>query len=340
MKYVGADGHKDSVTFCVMGNSGKVNDIFELEASPEGMDRFMERMGDVSKYKVMFESGTYTTDLYLHLASRDVQAYVANARSLSIIGDSRKKTDSNDAVAIARYLRLWDRNEIELSISHIVSGDNQRLRDLCRLREELADKKGRELQRIKSHMRRNGEYVDESEYPDLSTEKALSHILDTFTDDFVLCERVREYMHYKRRCKDIDGKLEASVIMQNECKLLESIPGIGRLTATEICSMVVDIDRFTSAGRFRSYFGMAPAVKNSGGKTNIGHLTKRGDRMMRKILYRAVFVHMRFNPEGHISRFHEKAVSRMGRKKALTAAANKFLDLIYAVLKRGTPFHA
>ena len=128
--------------------------------------------------------------------------------------------------------------------------------------------------------------------------------------------------------------------MQGKCKLLESIPGIGRLTATEIYSMVVDIDRFTSAERFRSYFVMAPTVKNSGGKTNIGHMTKRGDRMMRKILHRSVFIHMRNNPEGHISRFYEKAVSRMGKKKALTTAANKFLDLIYAVLKRGTPLHA
>lgn len=337
MLYVGADGHKDFVTLSIMTSTGRVKDTFELPATPEGMDQLVEKMGDPKKWKIIFESGTYTTDLHIHLIGLGVQSYIANAYSLKVIGASRKKTDRHDSVALARYLRLWDRGEIELSISHIVTGDNQKLRDLCRLREELAQEKGKEAQRISAHMRRNGEYMDENLFPNLTADKALNYILDTFTDDFVLCERVRNYAYLCRRCADIDAKLESSVVYKEEVELLSSIPGIGRLSAIQLMSAIVDIGRFPTQGQFRSYFGLAPKVSDSGGKQHHGHITKMGDRMVRHILYRTVYTHMRTSG-GHIQRYYEACVARMGKAKARTAAANKLLDLIFAILKRGTPY--
>lgn len=255
-----------------------------------------------------------------------------------MINASRKKTDKNDSIALARYLRLWDRDEIELSISYIVSGDEQKLRDLCRLREELTQEKGKEAQRISAHMRRNGEYLDESKYPTLTTDKALNYILESYTDDHVLCERVRSYAYLTMRCKDIDQKLKDSKVMADEVELLSSIPGIGGLSAIQLMSAIVDIDRFPTKGQFRSFFGLAPIVKNSEGKQHHGHITKMGDRMVRHTLYRAIYIYMNNCPNGHIKRYYESCISRMCKSKARTAAANKLLNLIHAILKRGTPF--
>ncbi len=339
MLYVGADGHKDSVTFCAMSDAGKVKGIFELPATPAGMDELIERMNKQKKWRVMFETSTYTTDLHLYLLSKGVQSDSANPHSLRVIGTSRKKTDKNDAIAIARYLRLWARGELELSISHIVSGDGQKLRDLCRLREEFATEKGKEAQKIAAHMRRNGEYMDEVRYPNLTADKALNHILETFSDDFVLCERVKSYVYLSARCGAIDAELEKAIVYKDEVELLSSIPGIGSLTAIQLMSMIGDIDRFPTQGGFRSYFGMAPSVRDSGGTQHHGHITKRGDKMMRRILYRSIFTHMRFCPGGRIKKYYDSAVNRMGKPKARTAAANKLLDVIYAILKRRAPFH-
>ena len=338
MQYVGADVDITNVVCSVMTNAGRVKETFVVLSTPAGMDELIEKMGDKRKWKVLFESSTYSTDLHIHLMGLGVQTYTANAYSLKVINASRKKTDKNDSIALARYLRLWDRDEIELSISHIVTGDEQKLRDLCKLREELAQEKAKTAQRIKAHMRRNGEYLDETLYPDLKADKALNHILETFTDDFVLCERVRHYVYLTVRCKDIDKKLENSMVMNDEVRLLDSIPGIGMLSAVQLMSAIVDISRFPTQGQFRSYFGLAPKVKDSGGKMHHGHITKMGDKMVRHILYRVIYTHMNACPNGHIKRYYDACFARMGKSKARTAASNKLLDLIYAILRRGTPF--
>ena len=338
MQYVGADVDINNVVCSIMTVHGKVKETFVVPSNPAGMDRLIEKMGDTKKWKIIFESSTYSTDLHIYLMGKGVQTITANAYNLKLINGSRKKTDKNDSIALARYLRLWDRGELELSISKIVSGDEQKLRDLCRLREEYALEKGKTAQQISAHMRRNGEYLDESKYPNLTADKALNYILETYTDDFVLCERVRHYIYLTVRCDDIDSKLAKSSIYEDEVKLLSSIPGIGELSAVQLMSAVVDIGRFETQSRFRSYFGLAPKVSDSGGKQHHGHITKMGDPLVRHVLYRVVFTHMRCVPQGHISRYYESCVKRMGKRKARTAAACKLLDLIFAILKRSTPY--
>ena len=130
---------------------------------------------------------------------------------------------------------------MEQSISKVVSVDDQKLRDLCRLREEYALEKGKTTQQISAHMRRNGEYLDESRYPNLAAEKALNFILDTYTDNYVLCERVRHYIYLTVRCEDIDSKLMKCTIHTDDVEVLSSIPGIGDLSAIQLMSAIVDI---------------------------------------------------------------------------------------------------
>ena len=63
-------------------------------------------------------------------------------------------------------------------------------------------------------------------------------------------------------------------------ELIESIPGIGRQTAVQIMSMIIDPNRFEDGKKICAYFGMVPRVRDSGGKEYHGKLTKNGDKMM------------------------------------------------------------
>jgi transposase len=58
-------------------------------------------------------------------------------------------------------------------------------------------------------------------------------------------------------------------------ELLESIPGIGRQTAVQLMSMIVDVTRFKDPERLCAYFGMVPRVRDSGGKEHHGRMTTR-----------------------------------------------------------------
>jgi len=336
MFYVGVDYHKESLAVCIMKQGGSIEEFIELDATPEGMDKLIGMMNG-RKYKVMGEAFTYAIDLHNYLIEKGVDSYLVDAKDFKIITRSHKKTDKNDSETIAWYLRLWSKGEIGLSIAYIVRNDEMKLRDLCRLREDLAKQKGQEMQRIGMHMRRNGEYIDEERYPDLTRKKALKHLQEQFADDFALMERIKTYLYISGRCDAIDGIFDKLTDDSPEVKLLTSFPGIGDLTAVQIMSMIVSIDRFETADEMRSFFGMAPNVRNSGETVCHGHITKAGDPMMRTILNRVIHSHMRWGGDD-IAEYYESRKGSMGKMKAQTAACNKLLDRIFAVLKRGTPY--
>lgn len=132
-------------------------------------------------------------------------------------------------------------------------------------------------------------------------------------------------------------EVESRLPEDSRVALLEQMPGIGRQSAVQIMSMIVDVDRFPDAEHMCTYFGMVPRVRDSGGKEHHGRMTKNGDRMMREIMERATESHV-CNCESSVTEFYRRMLPRMGQKKALITASRKMLSVIYAVLKRGTPF--
>lgn len=357
--YVGGDAHKDFVTVTIMSPNGKDTEVFDVAATPAGMDEIIEKMGK-KKWCYMAEASTYSIDLHNHLLSRGVVAFLVDPYNLKLITDGHKKTDENDSYIIAQFLRLWRRDEIKLSISFIVKDSDQKLRDLSRERERYGREKGKTIQRIRSHMRKNGEYVEDEVLDNLETLTNLLKIRKMFEGDRALMHLLDDYGFYLSKTQQLDkdlddfyndmAKKEKERITDDnreevekarrfikQVKIMESFPGIGRTTAIQLQSAFVDIDRFETNDQMRSFYGMAPNVRNSGGKVNCGHITKRGDRMVRAVLVRAASSYRRFGGTD-IARFFDTHCQSMGKKKAKVACANMLLDRLFAALKRGTGY--
>jgi transposase len=122
--------------------------------------------------------------------------------------------------------------------------------------------------------------------------------------------------------------------------LLQTIPGIGLLTA---CWLVMLTLNFTSCKRAESlvmYAGLAPIERTSGssvrGKPQVGG---GGQPQLRKLLYMAALSASQHNPPIRV--FFEHLVERgKAPKVARCAAARKLLHLAFAVAKSGKPFQA
>lgn len=334
--YAGADYHKDIVTVCIQSGGGTVKEEFEVSADAEGMDEILLHLKG-RRFRIMGEASTYSINLHNYLLSKGADSILVHPQGLALITKSDKKTDRHDAKQLASYLRLLDKKELGLSVSYIVTGDARDLRDLCRYREDVSHQKGICAQRMKAHMRIHNQAL-EGGYDDFSTMKGQRMLRETFPEDFILMQLLDDYVYWSMRADRIDSMFQEDVYSTREVELLTSIPGIGRLTAVQIMSMIVDIDRFETADRLRAYFGMATRVRDSGGKTSHGHITKKGDAMMREILGRVLNTYLNSRPNDSISAYYNSHVGAMGKKKARTACMNKLLDLIFAVLKRGTPY--
>ena len=118
---------------------------------------------------------------------------------------------------------------------------------------------------------------------------------------------------------------------------MQSIPGIGLLTATALVAFIGSIQRFPSGRHFASYLGLTPREYSSGLKRRLGRISKRGDSYLRMLLIhgaRSVLCHAK-QAQQH-DRLRSWALGLQQRSRHNTAAvalANKLARIAWAVWK-------
>jgi transposase len=112
---------------------------------------------------------------------------------------------------------------------------------------------------------------------------------------------------------------------------LKSIPGIGDKTAMMLIALTNDFTKFNSSKKLSSYVGMIPRIYESG--TSIkgkGHITKMGNRYMRKLLYMCAWTAKKNNKQ--CKQMYERLKENGKPEKLIKIAiANKLLRQAYAV---------
>jgi len=126
--------------------------------------------------------------------------------------------------------------------------------------------------------------------------------------------------------------------LKRQRELLDSIPGIGPLTASLLIAEIGDLQRFDHAGQVAAFAGLNPRQRRSGssvrGQTP---LSKTGSATLRRILYFPAISARHHNPV--IAPWCDQLAAR-GKPKmqVIGAAMRKLLVLAYGVLKSGQPF--
>ena len=124
-----------------------------------------------------------------------------------------------------------------------------------------------------------------------------------------------------------------------EINILQSFKGIGVDSATGLFVIIEDINRFDSAKKLVSFFGVHPAFKQSGDKTSKYCMSKKGNSRAREILYMIALCSVRCNP--HIKKIYEKHLSKgMAKKAALGAIMHKITRIIFGMLKNRKEYDA
>lgn len=119
---------------------------------------------------------------------------------------------------------------------------------------------------------------------------------------------------------------------------MQTIPGVGPITAISFLSEVGDISRFNTSKKLVAYIGLDSRVHKSGTSINgKGYISKRGNKILRTRLYNATSVAvLRSNMFQDF--FQKKRNEGKPYKVALVATMHKMTNVIYAVWKNKTPF--
>ena len=81
-----------------------------------------------------------------------------------------------------------------------------------------------------------------------------------------------------------DERIAAHAKDNAAVKKAATLMGIGPVTASAVVATVGDFKQFRNGAQFGAWIGLVPRQHSSGGKNNLGGITKRGDTYLRSLL--------------------------------------------------------
>ncbi|WP_238901434.1 IS110 family transposase [Clostridium sp. YIM B02500] len=132
--------------------------------------------------------------------------------------------------------------------------------------------------------------------------------------------------------------------IKKNIELIDSIPGIGPLTAITIIAEIGDINGFVKPKHLVAFFGIDSSINESGKfKGNQNNISKRGTRIGRRALYAIALASIRSSRNGIpinsiLLDYYQTNLKGKKAKVALVAIMHKIINYIFAVLRDQTPF--
>ena len=123
---------------------------------------------------------------------------------------------------------------------------------------------------------------------------------------------------------------------------LETIPGIGLITATALSASIPDPSVFKTGRQFAAFLGLVPRQSSSGGKERLGRISKMGDGYLRRLLViGATSVVRRVTTNTSTTGdWVRRLLERKPARVVTVAMANKTARIAWVVLARGETYKA
>lgn len=146
---------------------------------------------------------------------------------------------------------------------------------------------------------------------------------------------IDDFLHFDKRIEQCEQLINAQLQEDPVAQSLDTIAGVGPITATAIRASVPDITQFKNGRHFAASLGLVPSQASSGQTIRLGKMSKRGNPYLRKLLIQGAHAVLntvnRRKDDAH-SRWLKELCHRRGRCKTAVALANKNARIIYAIL--------
>ncbi|MFZ2737586.1 MAG: IS110 family transposase [Burkholderiaceae bacterium] len=139
-----------------------------------------------------------------------------------------------------------------------------------------------------------------------------------------------------------DERIAEHLKANEQVSQAQQLIGVGPITASAVVATVGDFQQFKNGAQFGAWLGLTPRQNSSGGKNNLGRITKRGDTYLRTLLIQGAkaVVNSAYKRDDPISRWARQLKEKSGWQKAVVALANKNARILWAVFVRGKAFDA
>lgn len=142
-----------------------------------------------------------------------------------------------------------------------------------------------------------------------------------------------------QRIEAIEAQLQGLEQQLQSAQRVRDIPGVGLLGATALAAVLgPDAKGYRSGREFAACLGLVPRHRGTGGKVQVGKLSKRGDPYLRTLLMhgaRSVIFHAK-----HKSAWLVQMLARRPLNVVVAALANKMARTAWALVAHGRSYQA
>ena len=249
----------------------------------------------------------------------------------------RQKNDAADAEAIVIAAQRPEMRFVDPK-----SEEQQSRAILFRGRERLGHQRTELVNAVRAALYEYGHVVPQG----INQLCRIADILDELNSDLpvLMREECRDLLaqiaEKTERINIRTKKIKALAAETDAAKRLQTIPGVGPLTALAVEAFAPSMESFRCGRDFAAWLGLVPRQFSSGGKERLGRISKAGQADIRRLLIigamsRLNWMGRRSIPENS---WLADMLARKPRMLVAIALANKMARTIWALIKNGNEY--
>ena len=249
----------------------------------------------------------------------------------------RQKNDAADAEAIVIAAQRPEMRFVEPK-----SPEQQSRAILFRARERLVRQRTELVNALRACLYEYGHIVPQG----VHQIKRIGEILDTPNSDLPdlmreeCAELLEQIAEQTVRINARTAKIKVLAAQADTARRLQTIPGVGPLTALAVEAFAPPMENFKCGRDFAAWLGLVPRQFSSGGKERLGRISKAGQSDIRRLLI--IGAMSRLNWMGRKSlpeaSWLARMVARKPRMLVAIALANKMARTIWALMTKNEDY--
>jgi len=283
------------------------------------------------------ETGTLAKFLITCVKKKVEKVWLLDSTRLKLISESRKKTDKEDALKIAKIIAAFP--ESDLPLVYIPTDIESDDRALISEHEVRVKDHTRQINQLHSIFTHAG--ITELSRYDLATASGRDEQIKRLSGaKAASAERICVLLViYEAQIAEIESCMKGRLKdEENFTRTVMSIPGIGVKAAFTYLGQVGLAPRFPNSSAVASYVGFTPSLMESGSSSYQGRC-KRGKSALKRIFYQAAVTHVRTVPEGPLAETYRRVKAKRGGQRAMVGVARKLLELVFTLNSSRQLFH-
>lgn len=281
--------------------------------------------------RVGLESGPLSTWLWHELNALGLPIVCIDARhAKAVLAMQINKSDRNDALGLAQIMRTGWYREVK-----VIALDSHKVRTAIGARVQLVRMRTDIMNQIRGLLKLHGILLPVGSKIDLQEHIAgddlLAQTLKALADVFYSIQA---------SVRELDRKTRKLANADQNCRLLQTIPGVGPLTALTFVATIDDPTRFCRSSSVGAYLGLTPQRYQSGDIDYTGRISRCGDGLLRSYLYEAANALLtRVTRFSKLKAWGVRIARQHGGVKARVAIARKLSVIMHRMLITREPFH-